>query len=384
LDKIMFNFFGRKLQGQLALSHRNIIVQQYLDSTILGEMIGRLYVEKYFDKTSKNLVQDMIERLKHQMKESIKNLRWMSDKTKERAYAKIKTFKSKIGYPEKWREHTEIINIIINIITNGPNNYVSKKDDIPSAKMLDIVCEIRLYEYKTDILNIINKNRDDNKWSMNVHEVNAYYDPHRNEIVFPAGILQNPFFDKKNSAFKNYGFIGAIIGHEIIHGFDDQGRKYDHNGNTVNWWSDNDLKHFVDLTDKLVKQYEGYYINGRPINGRLTLGENIADLGGVILAYRSMMEHCSEKNITVTLVGIREFFKSYATIWCRVSRPEKTLMKILSDPHSPDKYRVYILRNLDAFYHAFADKTQYIDGCPDNIDHKDVMYLPKESRVTIW
>jgi putative endopeptidase len=215
---------------------------------------------------------------------------------------------------------------------------------------------------------------------MNAYEINAYYDQNRNEIVFPAGILQYPLFDKNRSVFQNYGFIGTIIGHEIIHGYDDQGRKYDHNGNMVNWWSKHDLDKFVEIGDSLIKQYNSYVINGRPLNGKLTLGENIADLGGVSLAYRAVISHCEENHIKIRISDKREFFISYAKIWRRLTRPEHLLVSILSDPHSPDRYRTYIVRNIDEFYLAFKDESKYLAGG----SHTNTMYLAPDLRIKIW
>lgn len=209
---------------------------------------------------------------------------------------------------------------------------------------------------------------------MNPQEVNAYYDPHRNEIVFPAGILQTPFFDKNRPTCMNYGAIGTVIAHEITHGYDDQGRKYDHNGNIVNWWSDEDLVKFNSISKSMIEQYDSYEVNGKNVNGKLTLGENLADLGGITLSYRALVE----AEPTLTEKDKQDFFISYASGWKRIMTPEKAMTQILSDPHSPGKFRVFMVRNIDEFYQAFGyDKT-------DDVEREGSMYLPANKRIKMW
>jgi putative endopeptidase len=373
IDKHIFNLFGEKLLGQIAMSERTKTVVRYLNDTIIGEIIGRRYVDNFFDNESKIYVNKMIDCIKNQMEKSLKSLTWLTQPTKDQALLKLKNFKPKIGHPNKWSDHSLLNSLLKKYIV---------KNNIPSEYLLDAICELKLYSFKMNVINVIDKPRDDDKWHMNVHEVNAYYNPQCNEIVFPAGILQPPFFDKNMSIFKNYGFIGTVIGHEIIHGYDDQGRKVNYKGNQVNWWNDVDIEKFTLVTDKIVKQYESYDINGRKINGLLTLGENIADIGGISLAYGAVIDNCLKNNIQYTLSDERDFFKSYAKLWRINTRPEKLLMKILSDPHSPNKYRVFALRNFDAFYRAF-EKESHIDFSHIK-DKKDIMYLHPDDRIVIW
>lgn len=377
IDMRLFNLFGRKIQGVMAMSDRSKIIVQYLNDTVIGELLSHLYVSKYFDEASKISVNQMIDFIKDQMKRSILSLQWMSTNTKIRALQKLETFSTKIGYPNKWRDHTLLMDIL------------KKHTTITTQQLLDIICDIRLYDFNINMLDMLDKPRNDEIWEINAHDVNAYYDQQRNEIVFPAGILQPPFFDKNRSLFKNYGFIGTIIGHEIVHGYDDQGRKIDQNGNIAEWWTKEDIKKYMMITDNLVKQYSSYKINGRNVNGKLTLGENIADIGGVNIALNAVIEHCNYNRYNITLSDIRDFFISYAQIWRMVTRPEKLLTKILSDPHSPNKYRVYALRNFDIFYQAFQSESKLnTDIIIDMYDmmklFTDIMYLPPQNRIMIW
>lgn len=382
IDIKLFNFFGKKLLGQIAMSDRTKIVVQYLNNTVLGEIIGEKYVSKHFDAESKIYVDQMIKCIKKQMNRSLKSLSWMTPSTKKQALLKLNNFKTKIGHPHTWTNHLLLNSQLIKYVTYNT---------VQSHQLIDAVCELKLYSFKVNVFDAIDQPSNNDKWHMNAHEVNACYDPQRNEIIFPAGILQPPFFDKNESIFKNYGFIGTVIGHEIIHGYDDQGRKFDHNGNTVNWWNESDFENFTLVADKIVKQYESYNINGRKINGQLTLGENIADIGGVNLAYKAVISNCIKKNIPYTLDDERDFFMSYAQVWRINTRPEKLLMKILSDPHSPNKYRIYALRNFDAFYKAFQTESQFnptkisdTSDTSNTSNTNNIMYLHPDERIVMW
>lgn len=375
IDTRLFKFFGKILLGQITMSNRNKIIVQYLNDTILGEIIGREYVSRYFDDDSKIYINQMVESIKNQMAKTLKSLKWMSAPTKKSALLKLEKFKTKIGHPNEWADHSSLIILLQKYIID---------DYLPAECLIDAICEIRMYSFRINVLNKLDKPRNDNKWCVNVHEVNAFYDLQRNEIVFPAGILQPPLFDKHKSLFENYGFIGTVIGHEIIHGYDDQGRKFDHNGNTTDWWIESDLQNYMVSTDKIVKQYRLYEINGRYINGLLTLGENIADIGGIHLAYNSVIDYCKHNNIQFSLKDERDFFTSYAQLWKIITRPEKLLMKILTDPHSPNKYRIYALRNFDAFYEAFQSLSDInLNKIESKVD-SDVMYLSPEKRIVMW
>lgn len=361
VDILFFEILYKNLYGQKSMKPYCKRVVEYMNK-LFGELLGREYVSKHFDEESKEIVMDMVQNIKKQMEISIKKSQWMSGNTKMKALMKLSTFNTKIGYPDKWKDHSMLLRELSLIM--------SRKNSI-----LDILFVIFDCNYKKDILDTIDKPRDPNKWSMNVHDVNAYYDPIRNEIVFPAGILQPPFFDKMQSICENYGGIGTIIGHEITHGYDDQGRKYDQFGNISNWWTENDLINFDKLMEQLVDQYNKYVVNGKNINGRLTLGENAADLGGVLLSYRAMHDIFIRKHNTMPIVNKKDFFISYANVWKSIIRPEQLMSQIYSNPHSPNKFRVYILKNIDEFYETFADRSSKNEG---------KMYLEPDKRIKIW
>jgi putative endopeptidase len=356
LDQILFNFYGKKLNGSVVIMERYKRVLYFLNNHI-GMIIGESYVEKFFDPTSKKIVNHMVDMIKYEMALAIKNAKWIDDMTKAKAYKKLKYFTTKIGYPDEWKDNRKIL------------DRLKQNQDMD---MFDLMLILKQYDYQTKVLDHINRPRDINKWSMNPHDVNAYYDPHRNEIVFPAGILQYPFFNKDQSIAKNYGGIGTVIAHEITHGYDDQGRKYDYRGHLDNWWNDSDLMNYNNITKKLLDQYNNYKIDGMQINGLLTLGENLADLGGCTLAYRAM---CRDDQTA----DKKDFFINFANIWKKIIRPEKLTSQILSNPHSPAKYRIFILRNIDEFYQAF-DSGQPIDRS----DKTETMYLEPSQRVRMW
>lgn len=358
LDKIFFNFYGKVLNGIDEITERQKRIVTYLD-LMLGKIIGKDYVDKYFSNNSKSDVLDIVNNIKKEMELSIKTLVWMSDKTKEKALKKLSTFKTKIGYPEVWEDHSKLLRKL--------NHNFQKKT------LVDIFNGIRYYNYDYDILQKIDKLRDPHTWSMNPQDVNAYYSPRRNEIVFPAGILQKPFFDKDSTLCENYGGIGTVIAHEITHGYDDQGRKYDENGNIKNWWDKDDIVKFNKIANKMIEQYANYKIQNTNINGELTLGENLADLGALTLAYRAL-----NKCKVLSKKDKQYFFISYANLWKRITTPENIISNILSDPHSPPKFRVFMVRNIDEFYEAFVDNESKYKNA------KDSMYLEKKDRIKMW
>jgi putative endopeptidase len=277
----------------------------------------------------------------------------MSEKTKEYALKKLKTMNIKIGYPK-------IIKNYDNLKLSFNNSYLTN----------NILC-IR-YNNKINFKKLY-KPIDKNEWFMNAFEVNAYYSPLYNEIVFPAGILQNPFFDVNNSIYENFGGIGTIIGHEIIHGFDDKGRLFDYKGNLKPWWTDEDNEKYKTKVKILQDQFSNYKINGQSVNGELTLGENIADLGGVTFALLALKDYLKDNNMTENKDDYKLFFKKYAENWATKIRDELMKIKLLNDPHSPSIFRVNgILRNIDKFYETY------------DIKENDLLYLEKNKRAIIF
>jgi putative endopeptidase len=346
IQKITFNFYGKVLSGlkkDKSKNSRGLLMV----SNIFSDLLGIEYAKKYFSKKSKKYVINMIKNIKLIMSERIKNLDWMSDNTKKKALLKLKSIKYKIGYPNKIINYSKL-KITDNIFTQilHINKFFVKKNFKKLFKKPDI-----------------------SHWSMGAHEINAYYNPTQNEIVFPAGILQPPFFDIKKSDAYNYGTIGIIIGHEICHGFDDQGRTFDSKGNLNNWWNINDEKKYLKKIKILEKQYSKIILNNNKINGLLTLGENIADLCGITLAFNALKK-C---NPNLTLNERKEFFISFAKLWRQKTRPEELSRLIKSDVHSPGILRVnQTLKNIDEFYETF------------NITKNDKMFIKPNKRVKIF
>lgn len=370
MDVINFEFFGKILQGQTVIADRTKRITNLIIS-LFGEIIGEEYIKNYIDLNCKKDIESIIDNIKEQLRDSLIRSTWMCEATKEQALLKLKKFKARIACPDKWRDYS---NLIKNI---GDFKLFKNRGSI-----FDVVIMTRIHNYHINVIECIDKEPDDNVWKMNVFEVNAYYDPLKNEMFFPAGILQKPFFDKDNSLFENYGGIGTIIGHELTHGYDDQGSKQDYKGELKNWWTSDDLKKFNIISKKVSEQYSSYKINGNHINGLLTLGENMADLGGVVLAYRAMLSECDKQEIKIELDDKQIFFISYANLWKKKTRPEKTLARILSDPHSPSMFRVFILRNIDEFYQAFEEK-QVSDPWAEDTEENN-MYLEKSKRIKFW
>lgn len=324
-------------------------------SSVLGEVLGQQYVERHFTPEAKAKMDALVQNLTKAYGDSIKQLEWMTDETKTAALEKLAAFTPKIGYPDKWRDYSEL--------------------EIKADDLVGNYIRYQTFDHFEDT-NKIGKPVDKADWGMTPQTINAYYHPVRNEIVFPAGILQAPFFDMNADDAVNYGAIGAVIGHEIGHGFDDQGSKYDGQGNLRSWWTDEDRAAFDVLGKKLVAQFNQFEaIEGQNVNGELTLGENIGDLAGVTIGYKAYQMSLNGKDAQVIdgLTGNQRFFMGYAQVWRSKSREERMRALLLSDSHSPGEFRVNgIVGNVDAFYEAF------------DVKEGDAMYLKPEDRVKIW
>lgn len=359
---IIFDFYGKILLGQKEPKPRWKRVMSSVQH-LLGELLGRRYVETYFPEESKQKCLVMVNDLKNSLQQKLMNLDWMTPETKEKALLKLNNFGVKIGYPDKWRDYSQLV-----CDKNG--------------SYLDCVMTCRKFQIDWEFSQL-DSPVDRKKWEMNPQEINAYYHPVMNEIVFPAGILQAPFFDPNQDNAYNYGAIGAIIGHEMTHGFDDQGRKFDHEGNMVNWWTDQDAEEYSKRTNVIRDQYSGYVIEGENVNGELTLGENIADIGGLLIAYDALSEReefdgTSRENFnqyrSEKIQRKQEkFFLGWARAWRSHIRKETQLQHLLTDPHSPAICRVNgVVKNIPAFYETFQIKSE------------DPLYLSPENRAKIW
>lgn len=360
IDKILFPLFGMIIEGtkQLHTRERRIhdIIQHY---NIVSETVGKIYIERYFDKKKEDAINNMFSRIKTELKKTFEHSEWMSENTKVQAIKKVNYLVTQIGYPKVWNEYKDFYKIIEN-----------------ENDAFTMYCNMRLYSFWDSVIHKIDKPSEPYKWRMPVYEVNAYYNPTRNEIVIPAGILQQPFFDTQNSISQNYGFIGSIIGHELMHGFDDQGRNYDYQGNINNWWSYEDNEKYKAITIMMIQQYNEYNINGSQVNGSRVIGEAIADLGGVKLSLATLCDILRDVPVDSYKMKLEmsTFFSSYAKIWRKLTREEKQKVRNLNDLHSPEKYRVYVLRNIDEFYEMIGDK----------IDDANGMYLPKDMRIQLF
>jgi putative endopeptidase len=352
-----FNFYGTTLSGIPKLKERWKRGVGLVEGA-LGEAVGQIYVDRHFGKQAKERMVGLVANLIEAYRVDIKALTWMSDETKEKAFIKLDKFTPKIGYPDKWRDYSKLI---IN-----PDDLIGNLAQISNYS--------QDYEYAK-----IGKPVDKSEWYMTPQTVNAYYNPGMNEIVFPAAILQPPFFDVlADDDAANYGGIGAVIGHEIGHGFDDQGSKYDGDGNLVNWWSDKDRAEFEKRTKKLIEQYDQLSPSAAPevkVNGALTIGENIGDLGGLTIAYKAYEISLNGKQPPEIdgYTGAQRFFMGWAQSWRGKYRPEEVKRRIATDPHSPDEFRCnQIVANLSEFYDAFAVK------------QSDKHFMPEDQRVRIW
>ena len=348
-----FEMFGKVMSGQKEKKPRWKRAMSIPDS-MFGEAVGELYVNKYFPKENKEYMLSLVENLRKSLDKHISNLEWMSDETKVKAREKLSVMSVKIGYPDKWKDYSEI------------------KID-PSDTYLNNVQKASIW-FTKDNYSKFNQPVDKAEWHMTPQTVNAYYSPIVNEICFPAGILQPPFFDITADDALNYGAIGVIIGHEMTHGFDDQGRQFDKNGNLTDWWSAKDAEKFNALADKLVKQFDEVVIApGVHANGRYTLGENIADQGGLNVSLTAYLDTNPPEWVMGDFDNLQRFFVSYAGCWAGSIREEEKLVRTKSDPHSLAKNRVNVtLKNIDLFEKSF------------NINKGDDMYRPEDERVIIW
>jgi hypothetical protein len=343
VENIYFNFFSKILSGTPKMKPLWKRSLNTVESK-LGFLVGKSFVNKYFNEKSKSRSLEIIKYLKLDLHNRMKTLNWMDDLTKTKALEKLDNMVVKVGYPDKWREY--------NVDIKKENSYFKNI----------ILCNIDDSDYSFSKLY---QKVDRTEWHMNPQMVNAYYSPSSNEIVFPAGILQPPFFSENYDTALNFGGIGMVIGHEMTHGFDDEGCKFDAKGNLNNWWSPKDYKKYKEKTDLIKQQYNKYSIDGESINGELTLGENIADLGGITIALESLKkylkENPSENKLIDNLSPIQRFFINYARIWRCNTRPEEIKHRLLVDPHSPPELRVNgILKNIDDFYKHFNIKTDLI------------------------
>ncbi|GAA6205363.1 M13-type metalloendopeptidase [Thalassotalea sp. SU-HH00458] len=354
IDQENFDFYSKQLRGrneQRPLWKRGVSVV----NRNLGEVIGKVYVAKHFKPEAKARMSELVENLRSAYGNSINDLEWMSADTKQAAQVKLAAFTPKVGYPDKWQDYSSL---------------EIKADDIVGN-----IIRANTAEHHKEVAKLggpIQKW----EWGMTPQTVNAYYNPTVNEIVFPAAILQPPFFNMSADDAVNYGGIGAVIGHEMGHGFDDQGSKYDAEGNLKNWWTDNDLSAFKERTDALVAQYDAYQaFDDLHVNGKLTLGENIGDLSGLSIAYKAYKASLkgNEAPVIDGLTGDQRFFMGWAQVW-RFKMVEKSLRNLIAtDPHSPGNYRALgILSNMPEFYQAF------------DVKEGDAMYIAPEKRVKIW
>ncbi len=349
-----FHFYGTVLNGQKKQKERWKLMVSKTDES-LGELLGQLYVEKYFPPDAKERMLKLVDNLQKVYRSRIEKLDWMSPETKKRALEKLNTFVKKIGYPDKWKSYDDV--------DVRPDTYYENLQSV--AK----------HNYK-EMINKIGKPVDKKEWLMTPPTVNAYYNPPFNEIVFPAGILQFPFFDFNADDAINYGAIGAVIGHEMTHGFDDQGRQYDKDGNLHDWWTKQDAEKFDARAKVVSDQYSKYSVlDNLKVNGQLTMGENIADIGGVAIAYEAfkLTEQGKSSEKIDGFTPDQRFFLSYAQVWRIKNRDERLRMRISADPHSPEEFRVNgPLSNMPEFYKAFSVKAG------------DQMYRPEDQRIKIW
>ena len=359
IEQKNWEFYDKTLRGAQKQLPRNERALSTINQTI-GEALGKLYVEEHFPAEAKQKAEEMIANIITAFDNRIDNLTWMSDSTKVKAKEKLHSTTIKVGYPDEWKDYSDLE-------IRQPQEGGSYFQNMLNAAKWNV---------KEDLAEL-GKPVDKTEWFMAPQIVNAYYNPSYNEIVFPAAILQPPFYDYKADAAVNYGGIGAVIGHEISHGFDDSGSRFDADGNLNNWWTENDLEQFETLGGRLADQYSAIEVlDSVYINGKFTLGENIGDLGGVSAAYDGLQIHLKENGDPGKIDGFtpeQRFFLSWATVWRTKMREEAMRNQIKTDPHSPGQYRAYVpLQNIDAFYEAF------------NIQPGDPMYVAPEDRVKIW
>ncbi|HWL78678.1 M13 family metallopeptidase [Microbacterium sp.] len=356
-----FSFYGTQLTG-VPVNRERWKRGVSLVEAAMGEAVGKVYVERHFPPAAKAAMDELVGNLVEAYRESISTLEWMSPETRERALAKLDAFTPKIGYPVKWRDYSTL--------------------EIDATDLIGNVRRAHIFEHDRQ-LDKVGKPIDRDEWFMTPQTVNAYYNPLMNEIVFPAAILQYPFFDAERDAAANYGGIGAVIGHEIGHGFDDQGSRYDGDGSLRDWWTDADRAAFEERTKSLIAQYDGLTPAGLSdeykVNGALTIGENIGDLGGLSIAIKAYRLHLAKNGedpggpVIDGYTGIQRLLLSWGQIWQQKGRDAETIRLLTIDPHSPNEFRCnQIVRNVDAFYEAF------------DVKPGDALWLDESERVTIW
>jgi len=374
LDEEIFDFHSRRLGGQKEQ-------KSYEKRTVgtvnawAGELLGKVYVERFFSLEDKVNLQAMIGEVIDVMRRSLKSNDWLTEPTKEKALAKLAKFTTKIGFPDKWKDH-------------------SRLDFAESDGVLELRRKVAAFELESEFYEKLNTPKDKTKWEMHPHQVNAYFHPLNNEIVFPAAILQPPFYHKELEEVQfcldvdsgpehlvavNFGAIGAVIAHEITHGYDDQGRKFDDCGNVVDWWQAEDAELFKAKTQLMKQQAEKYiYVdteNGKEhkMNGDLTMGENLADLGGMSLAVQALEERLKGKvDAQSAAVFLQLFFRSWANVWKSKNTNSDNVKKLSTDPHAPPSFRCNLVKNVDQYYTAFG----IAEGNPN--------FLPKDMRVQMW
>lgn len=352
-----FDFYGRTLSGTEEIRDRWKRGVGLVEG-LMGDAVGKLYVERHFPPSHKARMDELVANLREAYRVSITNLEWMTPETRQRALAKLDKFTPKIGYPARWRDYSNLVIDAADLYGNYLRGQAVEHD----RELAKLGSEV-----------------DRDEWFMTPQTVNAYYNPGMNEIVFPAAILQPPFFDAEADDAANYGGIGAVIGHEIGHGFDDQGAKYDGDGNLVDWWTDTDRAEFGLRTKALIEQYEAFTPRaldaGHHVNGAFTVGENIGDLGGLsiaLLAYELSLGG-AEAPVIDGLTGIQRVYFGWAQVWRTKSRDAEAIRRLAVDPHSPPEFRCNgVIRNIDSFYEAF------------DVSTSDELYLDPAERVRIW
>ncbi len=354
INELNFDFYGKILSGKQAQQPRWKRAVSAVDGS-LGEAVGQMYVQKYFPSEAKERMVELVKNLQNALSERIQKLEWMGDSTKIKAQEKLNTFHVKIGYPDKWKDYSSL----------------DVKNDSYWANIK------RANRFESELMfNKIGKAVDKDEWLMTPQTVNAYYNPSTNEICFPAGILQYPFFDMNADDAFNYGAIGVVIGHEMTHGFDDQGRQFDKNGNLKDWWTKSDAEKFEVRADKLVAYYGNIEVAPSVFaNGKFTLGENIADQGGLQVSYQAFEKIMKEKSLPVKegFTPEQRFFIAYANVWAGNIRDEEILKRTKTDPHSLGKWRVNAaLPHIDAWYKAF------------HITQENSLYIAPEERAVVW
>ena len=358
-DEEDFNFYGHELRGQPQQRARWKRCSQATDGA-LGEALGETYVKAFFPPQNKARTVQMVKDIEDALDREVDTLTWMSAETKVKAKAKLHLVADKIGYPDHWRDYSSL-----KIVRGDAVGNVTRSVEFEAHRQLAK----------------IGKPVDRGEWGMTPPTVNAYYNPSMNDINFPAGILQAPFYSPEATDAENYGHAGAIVGHELTHGFDDEGRQFDAKGNFLDWWTPSDSKQFTERASCVVKEYDGFVaVDQLHVNGQLTLGENLADLGGLKLAFLAYLDRAQKAGVDLTQKGGAEygnltpeqqFFVSYGQGWCQNNRPEDIRLRVQTDPHSPEEFRVNgVVVNLPQFQKAFACKT----GQP---------MAPKD-RCTIW